>query len=400
MSLEALSLGGCQLTDDDLQPLCSAIREGLSLYMLKVSANRLTDVFVKQLVDVLKLQTGHPLALIDISNNKVKQEGAKALGLLLRNNKKNVNLRSLNISNNCVEPAGIEALVSVLGCSSLIALQASNQQANYEEHHLENIYQILAEALGLKVAKSDDGFKSGCCTFPNLPATFQCRLSGLGGSPGELGRMMDCAAICTDFQTIKKTHLTLHHILELASSLKGKGGTPCLMSAAEWNNIVSADKDAPSWLQLSEHRDRAIYMSGLPGSVSVQKMEGFLEMEADCEVEDIYLCKDILTQRNNGFAWALLADKISVDKAVQFYQSGQSIVLGTSFIISDIKVSIDDAASSEPEAQVRKDIKDRLQKRLKEDKEHQKLINQSYYTSQKRHAYRLAHPAYADGRIW
>jgi len=47
------------------------------------------------------------------------------------------------------EPAGIEALVSVLGCSSLIALQASNQQANYEEHHLENIYQILAEALGL-----------------------------------------------------------------------------------------------------------------------------------------------------------------------------------------------------------------------------------------------------------
>jgi len=40
---------------------------------------------------------------------------------------------------------------------------------------------------------------------------------------GELGRMMDCAAICTDFQTIKKTHLTLHHILELASSLKGKG---------------------------------------------------------------------------------------------------------------------------------------------------------------------------------
>jgi len=32
-------------------------------------------------------------------------------------------------------------------------------------------------------------------------------------------------------------------------------------------------------------------MSGLPASVSVQKMEGFLEMEADCEVEDIYLCK-------------------------------------------------------------------------------------------------------------
>ena len=71
MSLEALSLAGCQLTDNDLEPLCSAIQQGLALYMLKVSGNRLTDIFIHHLVDSLKVQPGHPLALIDLSNNKV-----------------------------------------------------------------------------------------------------------------------------------------------------------------------------------------------------------------------------------------------------------------------------------------------------------------------------------------
>ena len=45
------------------------------------------------------------------------------------------------------------------------------------------------------------------------------------------------------------------------------------------------------FFQMSEHRERAVYMTGLPASITVQKMEGLLEMEADCEVEDICLMK-------------------------------------------------------------------------------------------------------------
>lgn len=43
--------------------------------------------------------------------------------------------------------------------------------------------------------------------------------------------------------------------------------------------------------QLPESRDRCIYMANLPASVTVQKMEGVLEMEADCSVEEIFLLK-------------------------------------------------------------------------------------------------------------
>ena len=43
---------------------------------------------------------------------------------------------------------------------------------------------------------------------------------------------------------------------------------------------------------------------------------------------------------------------------------------------------------------------ERLKTRRTEEAAHQRLIHQSYQESQERHAYRLAHPAYADGRIW
>ena len=45
-------------------------------------------------------------------------------------------------------------------------------------------------------------------------------------------------------------------------------------------------------MQLSEHHLRTVYLSGLPSSVTVPKLEGLLEMEADCnEVKEIYLVK-------------------------------------------------------------------------------------------------------------
>ena len=48
----------------------------------------------------------------------------------------------------------------------------------------------------------------------------------------------------------------------------------------------------------------------------------------------------------------------------------------------------------------RHDMELRMTERRKEEVAHQILIQESYQESQDRHAYRLAHPAYADGRIW
>ena len=48
----------------------------------------------------------------------------------------------------------------------------------------------------------------------------------------------------------------------------------------------------------------------------------------------------------------------------------------------------------------REDRKTRLKMRQAEDTAHRTLIINTAEESWKRHAYRLAHPAYADGRIW
>ena len=49
---------------------------------------------------------------------------------------------------------------------------------------------------------------------------------------------------------------------------------------------------------------------------------------------------------------------------------------------------------------IRQDIAQRTQEKKREEAAHRALIEKSYVESQARHAYRLAHPAYADGRIW
>ena len=77
--LVALSLAGCQLSDDDITPVTEAIRRGLSLHMLKLATNRLTDAGVIELVDGLLSHDTHPLALIDLMNNNVRMAGGVAI---------------------------------------------------------------------------------------------------------------------------------------------------------------------------------------------------------------------------------------------------------------------------------------------------------------------------------
>ena len=69
--LVALSLAGCQLTDDDISPVTDAIQRGMSLHMLKLATNRITDAGIVKLVDSLLKHKTHCLALVDLMNNSV-----------------------------------------------------------------------------------------------------------------------------------------------------------------------------------------------------------------------------------------------------------------------------------------------------------------------------------------
>ena len=59
------------MEDKDLACLGEAISKGTELHMLKLTGNRLSDGFVKTFCGALTEKEDHPLALIDLSNNRV-----------------------------------------------------------------------------------------------------------------------------------------------------------------------------------------------------------------------------------------------------------------------------------------------------------------------------------------
>lgn len=71
-NLSTLSLSGCALSANDIQPLCKALRQGMKLHMLKLSANRLEDAGVVGLAEAISANKTHPLAVLDVSDNTVQ----------------------------------------------------------------------------------------------------------------------------------------------------------------------------------------------------------------------------------------------------------------------------------------------------------------------------------------
>ena len=125
----------------------------------------------------------------------------------------------------------------------------------------------------------------------NLPPNLSINLTGLGGEPGELGPKLDSLAILTDYSSKHRRTLTLEDALQLSAVLSRSANTRAQMSQRDWNLVISADKDAPAWLQLPPERESAIYVSNLPLSVTAEKLEGLLDSEAECNVKEVYLLK-------------------------------------------------------------------------------------------------------------
>ena len=126
----------------------------------------------------------------------------------------------------------------------------------------------------------------------NLPPNLSINLTGLGGEPGELGPKLDSLAILTDYSSKHRRTLTLEDALQLSAVLsRSAENTRAQMSQRDWNLVISADKDAPAWLQLPSERESAIYVSNLPLSVTAEKLEGLLDSEAECNVKEVYLLK-------------------------------------------------------------------------------------------------------------
>ncbi|KAK3094982.1 hypothetical protein FSP39_008700 [Pinctada imbricata] len=403
-SLQTLSLSGCSLAPADLAPLCQALKKGIPLHMLKLSANRLQDEGVNSVVEALLGNKTHPLAVLDVSNNTMGDMGAKTLATLFSNKKHKSQLHSLNVSGNNLGKDGLLSLVSVMGGKfPLRTLYLQGQTAGLDEPEMIELYTKLATSLGFTIKKEGDNIKPGCSDLPNLPDGFVVNMTSLGGHTGEIGRMLDSVRLHTDFVQDQLPTLTFGDIQVLCAYLKGTGTDTCLWSMNDWKMVTGASRsttETPSWLELESSRELAIYMCNLPGNTTQQKIEGMLESEADCNIDEVCLMKDPVTRSNNGVGWALMCDKESVDKAVEFFHNGEAKVFGQAFSISRVKIQIDDQVDAQTAAKAREDLEMRMQQKKKEEQEHRSLIQRKTEESWKRHAYRLAHPAYADGRIW
>ncbi|XP_033725750.1 uncharacterized protein LOC117315599 [Pecten maximus] len=403
-SLTALSIGACSLSAADIAPLCQSIRKGLKLHMLKISSNRLEDKGVIDLVEAVLSNKTHPLAVLDVSDNTMTDEGAVALAKLFTTKSHTSKLHSLNVSSNDLGKAGLVSLVSVYGGKSpLRTLYLQNQKRGMDEGEMDEVFKTLAKSLGFKVEMKDGEVVKSCSDRPNLPEGLVVKLSPLGGSPGKLGSSLDSPRIQTDYAKEKLPNLSFADTQVISAFLKGTGSEVCVWSGDEWKMITGASKpttDAPSWLQVAGSRELVVYLCNLPGNTTRQKTEALLEMEADCNLEEVCLMKDPVTRSINGVGWVLLGDAESVTKALDFFHSGMATIFGQAFLISPVKVKVDDEANTESQAKAREDQELRRKQQTQEDRDHRRLIQRTTEESWKRHAYRLAHPAYADGRIW
>ncbi|XP_063437505.1 uncharacterized protein LOC134718750 [Mytilus trossulus] len=399
-SLRTLSFGGCSLSASDIAPLCQAIKKGFQLHMLKLSANRLEDEGVIDLSQAVVSCKKHPLAVLDLSSNTFTDTGALSLSKIFSTKSHKSQLHSLNVSSNNIGKEGMMSLVSMVGGKSpLHSLHAQNQTEGLKELEMTELFTKLATVLGFNIKKIGPSTSD----LPILPEGLLVNLSSMGGNPGETGSMLDSQRILTDYRNDKIPTMTFGHIQELCAWLKNTGNIICVWSSEEWGLITGSGRpttDAPSWLQLDAKRSKALYLSNLPGNTTQQKMDAMFEMEADCNLDEVCLMKDPVTRSINGTGWVTMLDDQSIQKAIDFFNSGEAKVFGQPFKISKINIKVDDEANSLAEAQALEDFELRQKQKQQEAKEYRSLIQRTTEESWKRHAYRLAHPAYADGRIW
>lgn len=394
-SFELLSLTGCGLNDRDVKPLMTAIGNGLIVKELRLSANRLTDTAVNHLLEL----TGTSLSLeaLDLSINKIRNGGAEKLAGALSD--KLAILKSLLLSDNCIGRKGILALVGKIGSASQLAvLNLKSQQQALGEEDMDQIMEQLAESLRFDAQSSDP--HASDVFVP--PSNFSVNLTGLGGEPGELGAKLDSLAVLTDYSSKHRRTLTFDDALQLSAVLSQTGNTRSQISQSDWNRVISADKDAPGWLQISSQRACAIYVSNLPLSVTAEKLEGQLDNEAECNVTEVYLLKDQILRKPNGLAWVLFTDAWSVQRAVEYYNSGQAFMYGTPFVIAPVNVDViaDTDTEENALAKARQEMNQRAEDRKADQTAHAQLVQSNYSESLARHEYAAQHPAYADGRVW
>ena len=401
--LTSLSLRGCSLMDTDLTPLVNAFRlKGAVLDSLKeldISFNRIVDG-LKELTIAFTIVHPH-LECLNLSQNEVNDDGACAFAKFFLSKDCKSCLKTLNISQNNLGKRGLLALVSTVGSRPEICgitfLDVSNQKSKLNEDDLEDVVEALTAALGLD---PELALQSAQQSMPPLSHTLSVNLTNLGGTAGQRARQLDSVAVKTDFVKLCNTLPSVSDYLLISAGLKKKSfdsSDSHVFTLNEWKYIIGSD--APSWLMVESERRNSVYINHLPGSATSQRLQSILEMEADCSVAEIVFVKDPVFFKQSGAAWVLFNDETSVQQAIDFYTRGEAQVFGSPFTISAVSVSVSDT-NQDMKVQSERDKKERVAQRQLREKSDQAMMEASQQLAEERAAYREAHPAYQNGRIW
>eukprot|EP00800_Vazella_pourtalesii_P016137 TRINITY_DN4537_c0_g1_i4.p1 TRINITY_DN4537_c0_g1~~TRINITY_DN4537_c0_g1_i4.p1 ORF type:complete len:153 (+),score=29.77 TRINITY_DN4537_c0_g1_i4:496-954(+) len=63
------------------------------------------------------------------------------------------------------------------------------------------------------------------------------------------------------------------------------------VTSREWKEVLGSSQFLPSWLFVEELRERGVFVSRLPVTVTQEKLDGVLEGFFNCRVVEVVMCK-------------------------------------------------------------------------------------------------------------
>nr|XP_039251034.1 uncharacterized protein LOC120328572 [Styela clava] len=390
-SLSFISLSGCQLNDADSQPIYDAIKSSkVPIKQIDLSVNRLSSIFLSGLTEALLVHDSHSLTDLNLANNDIGDSGLICLTKIWQTSSHTSTLENINLSCNSISASSIVNFFSIFKAQrfNLNILDLRNQNEPFGEEDITVLASTLEEVF----------FKQGTAS---QNVHFTIALCGLGGTDVPQFCLLDSSAIQTDFGNLRKTAITLNDVLQIGKGLRilnegDSRNSPYNLSIKAWNNIIGSD--VPKWASVTTELEKSVYISHTPGTVTQQRLQGTLEMDADCEVKDIFLVKDPIMRKPTGAAWVLFENKMSMNNAINWYTSGYAQMYGTPFLISEIPVCISDETTN-AESLAKQDIAARELEEKKKQEQDRRMMEENEQLAAERAQYRAAHPAYQGGRI-
>ncbi len=147
-ALQKLVLQGCKVTDDGTKALVTMLSSNVTLKSLNLSLNRITDVGVQFLAEVLT-KNNRSLTSLDLSSNLVTDIGAEFLASMLE---VNASLERLILSRNSIYSKGVGHLADAMKHNNTLTVLMLDRRSIYEG------LEFLASALTVnKTVRITDG---------------------------------------------------------------------------------------------------------------------------------------------------------------------------------------------------------------------------------------------------